>query len=212
MHGNLLVLYSFHQLLVKEQRMQGKKKKNRIELTKAYNNLQFLNSPAARTIRILTEMIEPSERIRRHKVWNTIVFFGSARALPGAESRRRFKELNEKWNKAQPRPGRALKRAWERAQQDVKLSKYYTQAEKLSFLLTTWFKTSKMKELNFHIGSGGGPGIMEAANRGSRRARGRSLGLNISLPMEQIPNPYQDPEVSFEFHYFFIRKFWFFYL
>ena len=92
------------------------------------------------------------------------------------------------------------------------LSNYYTEARELARLLTEWSATLHEATHRFVICSGGGPGIMEAANRGASDAGGKTIGLNIGLPFEQRPNPYITPELSFEFHYFFMRKFWFAYL
>lgn len=180
-------------------------------LLKAYNNPVFLNSPSARTIRILTEMVEPAERLRRHKIWNTVVFFGSARTLSPAVARKQLQDYKNKLIPSASLPTRAKKRLAE-LERSVCTSKYYQMAMDLAYQLTLWFDSPEIKKENFHICSGGGPGIMEAANRGAKKAGGRSVGLNISLPMEQVHNPYQTREISFEFHYFFIRKFWFFYL
>jgi len=89
--------------------------------------------------------------------------------------------------------------------------KYYWAAEELAFRLAEWSKSQKRAEHTFHICTGGGPGIMEAANRGARRADAKTIGYNISLPFEQFPNDYITPELNFEFHYFFMRKLWFLY-
>ena len=88
------------------------------------------------------------------------------------------------------------------------LYKYYWEAEELAHELVKWAIQLKPKGKNFVICTGGGPGIMEAANRGAHRAGGKSIGMNISLPYEQKLNPYVSPELSFTFHYFFMRKFW----
>jgi len=147
---------------------------------KAYKNLDFLNSRDARTIRILSEYLEPLSRLNKLKVNNTVLFFGSAQANPE--------------DKNSP------------------LTKYYWEAEELAYKLTKWAVQLKHKGKNFVICTGGGPGMMEAANRGASRAEGKSIGMNISLPtMEQSLNPYVSPELSFIFHYFFMRKFWLIY-
>jgi uncharacterized protein (TIGR00730 family) len=145
----------------------------------AYENLEFLKSDNARTVRILSEYLEPLARLRKLKVNNTVLFLGSTRANP-----------EEK---------KAL------------LAKYYWEAEELAFLLAQWAIKLKPKGKNFVICTGGGPGIMEAANRGASRAGGKSIGMNISVPIEQALNPYVSPELSFLFHYFFMRKFWLLY-
>jgi hypothetical protein len=91
---------------------------------------------------------------------------------------------------------------------DTIFTKYYWEAEELAYLLAKWAIPLKPKGKNFVVCTGGGPGIMEAANRGAQRAGGKSIGMNISLPQPQDPNPYITPELSFAFHYFFMRKFW----
>jgi hypothetical protein len=181
-----------------------------IKITKAYNNYDFLNSPSARTIRVLAEFIEPQARFRKYNVKNTVVFFGSARAFSRQSA---LKNLNQ-IKAALPRhrqPKKKLLRQYEQAKRDLVMSRYYEDAARLSEELTRWFKEPKNAHKNFVICSGGGPGIMEAANLGAKKAKGKSVGLNISLLTEQTPNPHQSKELAFEFHYFFIRKFWFFY-
>src|SRR6266478_8166417 len=99
-----------------------------------------------------------------------------------------------------------------RIQEDGPLGKFYNDARTLARLMTEWSNQFANHTYRFVICTGGGPGIMEAANRGARDANGKTIGLNIGLPFEQLPNPYISPELSFEFHYFFMRKFWFAYL
>jgi len=156
---------------------------------KAYRNLEFLNSPDARTIRILAEYNEPKARFEKYGIENSIVFFGSARS----------EDLSKATN-------------LQKNSYPQKLSKYYNDAVELSKRITEWSFLPNSKNQNFYICSGGGPGMMEAANKGASLAGGNSIGLNISIPMEQYPNPYITKELMFEFHYFFIRKFWFVYL
>lgn len=146
---------------------------------KAYKNIEFLNSTDARTVRILSEYLEPLARLKRLKVNNTVLFLGSSKANP--------------------------------EEKDSILSKYYWEAEELAYDLVKWAIRLKPKGKNFVICTGSGPGIMEAANRGAFRAGGKSIGMNISIPSEQYPNPYISPELSFVFHYFFMRKFWLIY-
>ncbi len=191
--------------------MPASKAPKKPKFIKAYNNYEFLNSPSARTIRILTEMVEPRERLRRHHIHNTVVFFGSARTLPRSEARQKFKEVETQFNNAK-KPSASLKRKLVQAENDLLMSRYYEDAVDMGAKLTKWFREPVIKDKNFHVCTGGGPGIMEAANRGAKKVKGSSIGLNINLPMEQDPNPYQTRDISFEFHYFFIRKFWFFYL
>jgi uncharacterized protein (TIGR00730 family) len=143
----------------------------------AYKNDTFLDSPGARSVRILSEYLEPLDHFRREKIRDTIVFFGSARIA-----------------------------------EDGPLGRYYHEARELARRLTEWSDGFTNTTCRFVVCSGGGPGIMEAANRGASDAKGKTIGLNIGLPFEQLPNPYITPELSFEFHYFFMRKFWFAYL
>ena len=188
------------------------KKKNKYSwLKKAYKDKDFLNSPSARLIRIMSEMIEPAARFRKHRVNDTVVFFGSARTYPRSVASANFRKIRKMIEKTKfPSPG--LKHRYEQARRDVAISRYYEDARLLAKKLTRYFKGLRKKGKNFMICSGGGPGIMAAGNQGAKMAGGKSVGLNISLPMEQYPNPYQTRDLAFEFHYFFIRKFWFFYL
>ena len=174
---------------------------------KAYKNMEFLNSPAARTIRIMCEYTEPADRFRKLDVRDMIVFFGSARTKPPEVAQ-------EMLAAAQAQQGQAeeVAKAIRKAQAAVNMSRYYADARELAFRVTQWTQSLDVPGNRFAICSGGGPGIMEATNRGAMEAGGPSIGLNISLPMEQNPNPYQTPELSFEFHYFFVRKFWFIHL
>jgi len=180
-------------------------------LVKAYKNKDFLNSPSARLIRILSEMIEPAARFRKYKVRDTVVFFGSAKIFSRSATSLKLRKIKKEIKKAKS-PSLKLKHRYEHAKRDVMMSRYYEDARLLAEKLTRYFKTLRKKGKNFMICSGGGPGIMAAGNQGAKMAGGKSVGLNISIPMEQDPNPYQTKELAFEFHYFFIRKFWFFYL
>ncbi len=171
-------------------------------MEKAYKNLPFLTGSDARTIRILSEYLEPQSRFRHYRITDTVVFFGSARALPSEES----KKLRAKARKSGDGP------AIEEAERAVKLARYYDDARILSRMITEWSKGLGLPDRRFIVCSGGGPGIMEAANRGASEASGISIGLGISLPMEAATNRYLTRELGFEFHYFFMRKFWFVYL
>jgi len=176
---------------------------------KAYDNHEFLTGHDARSIRVLCELIEPDIRLQKHGVENTIVFFGSARPKL---SNLADAELNEFSSKLPPEGQQNDKQrtTLSRLTSVARLSKYYDQASELSQKLTQWSKNNASDQKYF-ICSGGGPGMMEAANRGAKEAGGKSIALGISLPFEQGVNPYADDELSFEFHYFFLRKFYFLY-
>src|SRR5882757_4233381 len=186
----------------------------------AYLNPEFLNSPDGRILRILSEYQEPLSRFRREKIQDTVVFFGSARfaSLPDAQNALTILEKpgSAKPASAQQQPGAndgdALQAALKRAHAGVEMARYYEEARRLAAMLTEWTLTLPGRRHRFVVTSGGGPGIMEAANRGAREAGGKTIGLNIRLPFEQYPNPYITPELNFEFHYFFMRKYWFAYL
>jgi uncharacterized protein (TIGR00730 family) len=143
----------------------------------AYKNHAFLDRSEARSVRILSEYLQPLSQLRREKIHDTVVFFGSARI-----------------------------------QETGLMSRYYHEARELARLVTTWSDALTDPTRRFVVTTGGGPGIMEAANRGAADAGGKTVGLNIALPFEQYPNPYITPALNFEFHYFFMRKFWFAYL
>ena len=178
---------------------------------KAYRNNRFLNSADARPIRVLCEFLEPRTRFKRFKASNTVVFFGSARTLaPDAAAENLCKA--EAGLAAAKSPAKVLRERLATAQRRAEMARYYRDAAELARKITAWSKTITPSSRRLVVCSGGGPGIMEACNRGAAEAGGPSVGLNISLPFEQEPNAYQTPELCFEFHYFFIRKFWFVYL
>jgi uncharacterized protein (TIGR00730 family) len=179
---------------------------------KAYLNPQFLKSRDARIVRMMCEYLEPLQRFQRLDVRETIVFFGSARARPPVAVKTEYEALLEQKKNAGGRLPKALRAQLAKLEADMKLSIYYEEAAELSAQLTQWAKSLGQGK-RFVICSGGGPGIMEAANRGaSERAGGPTVGLAISLPNEERPNPFITPDLLFEFHYFFMRKLWFAYL
>ncbi|MFN3555929.1 MAG: TIGR00730 family Rossman fold protein [Bacteroidales bacterium] len=174
------------------------------KILKAYENIDFLKSPSARILRIMSEFVEPNARFQQQKIKDTVVFFGSAR-LPSREQAE--KDLNALKAMDNPDPA-ALKKA----EINLKNSRYYEDAVELSRRVTQWsMKNYYHNGRRYVVCTGGGPGIMEAANKGAHLAGGKSVGLNISLPFEQFANPYLEDELNFEFHYFFMRKFWFAY-
>src|SRR6201995_4297709 len=190
----------------------------------SYQNPAFINSPDGRLIRIMSEYSEPLARFRRERIQDTIVFFGSAR-FRNQEDASQELELLDKPGSATPAPlheqpatdeeiakGTATDLQRRRAEAGVEMARYYEDARELASMVTKWTQTLKGRRDRFVVTSGGGPGIMEAANRGAWEAGGKTIGLNIKLPFEQYPNPYITPELNFNFHYFFMRKYWFAYL
>jgi uncharacterized protein (TIGR00730 family) len=176
----------------------------------SFLNPDFLKSPAARSIRLIAEYLEPAERLRRAQVRDTIVFFGSARSVSPEEAESQLTQVNEEI----AREGSALRELTEartRAESAMRLSRYYKDAMELARRLTEWSE-SLTGDRDFIICSGGSGGMMEAANRGASLAGGKTVGFNIQLPLEQSVNRYVPPELVFNFHYFFMRKFWFVYL
>ena len=176
----------------------------------AYENKKFLDGPDGRILRILSEYQEPLARFRRERIQDTIVFFGSARFHSRSQAEESL-QLLDKPGSATPAPPEEQERI-RLARADVAMAGYYEDARQLAFLITRWTKTINQPRNRFVICTGGGPGIMEAANLGASEAGGKTVGMNINLPFEQMPNPYITPELNFEFHYFFMRKLWFAYL
>jgi len=177
---------------------------------KAYKDLEFLNSPDARVIRMISEFLEPQRRFRKAEIKDTIVMFGSARVKQRKETLVELRKV-ESQLRGKVRPSKQELLTLRRAEIQVEMSRYYEDAVELARLLTNWSKRF-VAPRRFVICSGGGPGIMEAANKGAHRAGGKSIGLNISLPFEQFANGFVSADLNFEFHYFFMRKFWFVYL
>jgi uncharacterized protein (TIGR00730 family) len=190
----------------------------------AYENPSFVNGPEGRLIRIVSEYLEPLARFRREKIQDTVVFFGSAR-FRGRQEADHDLELLDNTGSTRPAPsseqpakaeeiatGTATDLQRKRAVAAVGMARYYEDARSLAKLLTQWSKQIPSHRHRFVVTSGGGPGIMEAANRGAHEAGGKTIGLNIRLPFEQAPNRYITPALNFEFHYFFMRKLWFAYM
>jgi uncharacterized protein (TIGR00730 family) len=174
-----------------------------------YLNPEFLKSQEARLIRILAEYIEPATRLRRHRIRDTIVFFGSARSMAPELAAVELDRVREEI-KATGDITAELKAREASAEQAAKLARYYNDAMELARRVTEWSK-SLTSSHHFIVCSGGSRGMMEAANRGASMARGETIGLNIQLPMEQEVNQYVSRDLVFNFHYFFMRKFWFVY-
>jgi uncharacterized protein (TIGR00730 family) len=190
--------------------MDDSKKIEAVRAHLAYENPKFLNSPDGRPLRIMAEYLEPLARFRRERVQDTVVFFGSARFHSRSDAEEEL-TLLDKPGGATPAPEDEQRKV-RRARMNVEMARYYEDARRLGYLLTQWSMSIPSRRRRFVVTTGGGPGIMEAANRGAREAGGETIGLNIKLPFEQMPNPYISPALNFEFHYFFMRKLWFAYM
>lgn len=165
----------------------------------AYENLDFLQSREGRLVRIVAEFVETQNRLAEHQIVDTIVFMGSARLLPKEKAQQELRKARGK-------------QAIEEAEKQLEMSAYYEAASDLAERLTKWSKELRDDEHRFVVCTGGGPGIMEAANRGASRARGLNVGMAISIPDEQTYNKYITRDLIFHFHYFFMRKFWLAYM
>jgi uncharacterized protein (TIGR00730 family) len=175
----------------------------------AYQDLEFLESEEARPIRILAEYLEPLRRFKTQDIQDTVVFFGSARIHSREDAEQALERLERRFGtRAAPERDEHLIRG----RKAVEWSRYYEEARELAFIFTKWSMSLNFPHHRFVVTSGGGPGIMEAANRGAFEAGGKTIGLNIKLPFEQGANRYITEGLQFEFHYFFMRKFWFAYL
>src|SRR5262247_1264145 len=175
----------------------------------AYRSEEFLESEEARPLRILAEYLEPLRRFKAENIQDTVVFFGSARIHSAEQAREALERLERRFMSA---TGSTTNPHLERSRKAVEWSRYYEDARVLARMLTEWSTALDSQHHRFVVTSGGGPGIMEAANRGAADAGGKTIGLNIRLPFEQGANRYITDGLHFEFHYFFMRKFWFAYL
>ncbi len=172
----------------------------------AYEDHKFMESLAARPLRIMAEYLDPLTRLRRLNIGDTIVMFGSARIQSHDKA---LAHLNRVKRDAHGRRSAEWQMKITGAKSLLEMSRYYEEARELAHKITTWGMTLGNQPRRFVICSGGGPGIMEAANRGAAEAGGPSVGLSIQLPHEQSSNPYISPDLNFYFHYFFMRKLWF---
>ncbi len=168
----------------------------------AYEDIEFLASDDLRPLRMQLELLKPEHALRQQGIGSTVVVFGSARVRDAASARDRLAALERQGAAALANP--ALGRELARARRRVEQAHYYEQAQRFAHLISARFQQQDRSD--FVVVTGGGPGIMEAANRGAFEAGARSIGLNITLPHEQAPNPYVSPELAFRFHYFALRK------
>jgi uncharacterized protein (TIGR00730 family) len=175
----------------------------------AYDNEPFLHSPDGRILRLMAEYQEPLARFRREQIQDTVVFFGSARFHGRKDAAENLASIEQNHSASSPAQ---LENDLKRAHTEIDMARYYEDARQLAHRLTKWSIQIPARRHRFVVTTGGGPGIMEAANLGAHQAGGKSIGLNIQLPFEQYPNQYITPSLNFQFHYFFMRKFWFAYL
>src|SRR5882672_8815217 len=175
----------------------------------AYLDPQFLDSEEGRPVRILSEYMDPLRRFKEQKIQDTVVFFGSARVDSRERAERALKTLRAR---GESETDAQFQAELARSKKHVEWARFYEDAREVARRLATWSTALGTEHHRFVVTSGGGPGIMEAANRGATEAGGKTVGLNIRLPFEQGANDYITEGLHFEFHYFFMRKFWFAYL
>ncbi|HMM67917.1 MAG TPA: TIGR00730 family Rossman fold protein [Dokdonella sp.] len=168
----------------------------------AQDDPEFLAGDDLRPVRLQLEMLKPEQSLRAEGIASTVVVFGSARVVPRAAAQAALADAESEQDGAgsDSAPARRLAEA----RRQLAHSQYYEEARRFSHLVSTRFQQAGRRD--FVVVTGGGPGIMEAANRGAYEAGARSIGLNITLPREQKPNPYISPELAFRFHYFALRK------
>ena len=169
---------------------------------RAYESKEFLDSAEGRSIRILSEYFEPEQRLRQKEIWHTIVFFGSARIKDRESAEKHLADLREKGAGAAE---------IELAHRAAIMSRYYEDARSLSRLITEWCATLPREERLVVCSGGGGRHHGGGEPRGRRKPAGKRIAFNIQLPFEQHANPWVQEGLTFDFHYFFMRKFWFVY-
>ncbi len=205
-NDNKNALYERHLASAREARAQAEQLQGHSSYRLAFTDDDFLMQDELRHVRLQLEYLKPQLLLEQHKVKATVVVFGSARFVSPEQAAVMLQQAQQQLAQALDEPS-LLAGAEESlliAKRQVKNSRYYQQAQRFAELVTE--HSLQCPKTALMIISGGGPGVMEAANRGAYHAGGKSIGLNIVLPHEQMPNPYITPEFCFQFHYFAIRK------